>query len=174
VNRSSPAKNDEVASIGQIRALSEMLGTSHAWKSTHDYVLHTLNRQARDAGLNTVPERRGPLSPVHVTNLRKEHDSPHLAYPIGQPITHGPVAKITEQSGPSSGSGRLPTNISKMPEFKVERTDKLENFKGAVSVPIPASNEGSAYSQFGPRSGTGLSLKLFVKMQLGKCLETDL
>jgi hypothetical protein len=122
-----------------LKSLSESIGISSAWRGSHDFVLHTLNKQARESGLNTVPERRAPLSPVHVTNLRKEHDSPHLAYPIGKPIIHGPDAKKTEQSGPSSGSGRLPTNIPKLPEFKVERTDKLENFKDATSVPVPAS-----------------------------------
>ena len=94
VNRSSPSKAEDVASISQIRNLPDVLGISHAWKSTHDYVLHTLNRQARESGLNTVPERHAPLSPVHVTNLGKERDSPNLVFPVGSPKAYGPEAKL--------------------------------------------------------------------------------
>ena len=140
----SPSKKDDVASASQIRSLPDVLGISHAWKSTHDYVLRTLNRQARESGLNTVPERHAPLSPVHVTNLGEERDSPHLVHPIGSPKTYGPEAK-TERSGPSSGSGKLP-EIPELPTFKMDRTDNVDDFTDGAPVPVPASHEGSVHS----------------------------
>jgi hypothetical protein len=85
VNRASPAKKDDFVSISQIRNLSESIGLSHAWKSTHDYVLHTLNRHARETGHETVPERHAPLSPVHVTNLGKTQGVSPLVYPNSSP-----------------------------------------------------------------------------------------
>jgi hypothetical protein len=153
VNRSSPSKTEDVASISQIRNLSDVLGISHAWKSTHDYVLRTLNRQARESGLNTVPERHAPLSPVHVTNLGKERDSPNLVFPVGSPKVYGPEVK-TERSGPSSGSGKLP-EVPKLPTFKIDRTDNVDEFKDGAPVCVPASHEGSVHSHIGPRSATG-------------------
>jgi hypothetical protein len=88
-----------------------------------------------------------------VTNLYKERGSPS-AYPVGSPKSYGPDAKNAEQNGPSSGSGRPAANVPKFPEFKSEGFDRVEYFKYAVSVPVPASNEGSVIGHTGPRSAT--------------------